>query len=175
MAFSGLSDIRHNSVRSQCFCSYSCEHTRACVTHILEHVFMSVFHAKRCILIRSRRPFRGSNPPGCDFPPLVLWGWGDWDFRPAEPAALREQCYCIRPPTHTHLSFLTFLDILMMGWVRTYWSCCHGKSFTIWHPDKLGICECLMWCCCASAQDINGYVLWGTDVFKTCKMMVILL
>ena len=49
-------------------------------THISEHAFMSVFHTKKsCILIRSQWACRESNPPGCDFPPLVLWGWGDWD------------------------------------------------------------------------------------------------
>lgn len=57
-----------------------CAHASVCDTHIRACIYVCVSHTKkRCILIRSRRPFRGSNPPGCDFPPLVLRGWGDWD------------------------------------------------------------------------------------------------
>lgn len=55
-----------------------------CKPERMRHTFQSMylclcFTQKSCILIRSQRPFRGSNPPGCDFPPLVLWGWRDRD------------------------------------------------------------------------------------------------
>lgn len=156
-----------NSVCSECFCSYSCVYMRACVTHISEHVFMSVFRTKKsCILIRSQRPFRGSNPPGCDFPPLVLRGWGDWDclgqlslLHWGNNATVYPLSSPLLPSSSPPL-FLTFLDILMTGWVRTSWSCCRSKSFTIWHPVMLGVCDGqIAWCCCTSIQEISVLLL----------------
>ena len=47
---------------------------RVCISHTRTHTHIQ----KRCILINPPRPFKGSNPPGCDFPPLVLRGWWDW-------------------------------------------------------------------------------------------------
>lgn len=37
--------------------------------------------------------------------------------------------------------YLTFLDILMKVWVKVYWPCRHGKSFAIWCPVTLGVCD----------------------------------
>lgn len=47
-----------------------------CSLHTVpQHVYIcQCFTQKPCIFIRSPRPFRGSNPSGCDFPPLVLRG-----------------------------------------------------------------------------------------------------
>lgn len=52
-------------------CSTGNTHFRACIYVCVPH--------QSCILIRSQRPFRVAYPPGCDFLPLVLWGWRDWD------------------------------------------------------------------------------------------------
>lgn len=163
-AFSGLSDIT-----STCLpvCALSAfVHTLACDTHIRACIYVCVSHKKSCILIRSQRPFRGSNPPGCDFPPLVLRGWGDWDclgqlslLHWGNNATVYPLSFPLLPSSSPPL-FLTFLDILMTGWVRTSWSCCRSKSFTIWHPVMLGVCDGqIAWCCCTSIQEISVLLL----------------
>lgn len=141
-------------------------HASMCDTHIRACIYVCVSHKKSCILIRSQRPFRGSNPPGCDFPPLVLRGWGDWDclgqlslLHWGNNATVYPLSFPLLPSSSPPL-FLTFLDILMTGWVRTSWSCCRSKSFTIWHPVMLGVCDGqIAWCCCTSIQEISVLLL----------------
>lgn len=107
---------------------------------------MSVLHTQKSrILIRSQRAFRESNPPGCDFPPLVLRGWGDWDCRGQLSLLCSGNNATVPPlllssPPLVISSYLTFLDILMKVWVRASWPCRHGKSFAIWRPVILGVC-----------------------------------
>lgn len=100
------------------------------VTHFRARIYVCVSQ-KGCILIRSLRPFRGSNPPGCDFPPLVLRGWGDrhcWGQLSLSRWGNNATVSSLSLPpslfSSPHLQ-LTFLDILIKVWVRACWLCCH--------------------------------------------------
>lgn len=75
-------DVGYIHMHTSVYCAFVhiCLHKSVHARHTFQSMNLCLcFTRKSCILIRSQRPFRESNPPGCDFPPLVLRGWGDWD------------------------------------------------------------------------------------------------
>lgn len=125
------------------------------------HTFQSMylclcFTQKSCILIRSQRPFRGSNPPGCDFPPLVLRGWGDWDCL-GQLSLLRWGNNATVSPLSSPLLLLVVFSLLSVWHSLTFW-----WRFELEPPGRVAMLNLSpygvrshwvsamgrVWCCC---------------------------